>query len=204
MKWIAFYLLVSSFGYFVQAGLAPTYPEPGTVWRAGQEYKIIWKDDKVGTDWKKFKIDFMTGDNHNQKVLKSVAVDVEGDKVSTMAWVAPQVDPPSAIYFFMFTNEKGEHSWTTRFGITGSDGKLVPAEHELQSDGAKIPWGVGKVVVSNQTTTTTRAVFSMTPAQSSVAAENAKLVIAVSLGNRTGYEIYWMMASVLLCIVVLI
>lgn len=26
----------------VHAGMAPSYPEPGTVWKTGQTYKIEW------------------------------------------------------------------------------------------------------------------------------------------------------------------
>ncbi|KAG1463180.1 hypothetical protein G6F56_005342 [Rhizopus delemar] len=160
-------------------------------------------DDKTGPEWSKFKIDFMTGDNHNQKFLKNVAANLDAtSNVSSLHWVAPQVEPNAAIYFFMFTNEKGEHAWTTRFGITGLDGKLSPPQHDTQPDGKKIPWGVGKLLKSgNSTSHTTSAVYSMTPAQSSVAAENAALIIAVSSANKIYSGLFMLMACVIFSIV---
>lgn len=57
-----------------------------------------------------FFLDFMTGDNHNQKFLKNVAANLDAtSNVSSLHWVAPQVEPNAAIYFFMFTN--GNFIW---------------------------------------------------------------------------------------------
>jgi hypothetical protein len=37
-------------------------------------------------------------------------------------------------------------AWTTRFGITDSTGVLTTPANSTQSDGEKIPWGVGQLV----------------------------------------------------------
>jgi hypothetical protein len=175
----------------VSANMAPSYPEPGTIWKTGQEYQITWFNDKkspsIEKGWRNFKIDFMTGDNNRQKFLKNVAENLDGRTVKTFNWTAPEVEPNAAVYFFMFTNEKGEHAWTTRFGIAGADGKLVKPEHATQPDGANIPWGVGKLVTKDSATgqtvtagTSPSSTYSMSPAMSSAAEKNASLEIAVS------------------------
>ncbi|KAI9473672.1 MAG: hypothetical protein EXX96DRAFT_578890 [Benjaminiella poitrasii] len=146
-------LLTLLFCSYVCANMAPSYPEPGTVWKTGNTYEITWVNDKhapsIARAWKNFKIDFMTGDNVNQKFLKNVATGLDGTKIKSFNWTAPEVEPHAAIYFLMFSNGKGQNAWTTRFGITGQDGKLVKPEKSVQPDGAKIPWGIGKVVESN-------------------------------------------------------
>ncbi|KAL9537387.1 hypothetical protein MBANPS3_011818 [Mucor bainieri] len=137
--------------------------------------------------WNKFKIDFMTGDNNSQKFLKNVARNLDARTVKSFNWTAPEVEPHSAVYFLMFTNEKGQNAWTTRFGIAGPDGKLVKPENAVQPDGAKIPWGVGKLVgePAANTTSTTTASYSMNSAMASAAENNAAVVIAVSTPSTT-------------------
>ncbi|GAN05381.1 hypothetical protein MAM1_0089d04851 [Mucor ambiguus] len=146
--------------------------------------------------WNKFKIDFMTGDNNSQKFLKNVARvgDLDAKSVKTFNWTAPEVEPHAAVYFLMFTNEKGQNAWTTRFGITGPDGKLVKPEHAVQPDGAKIPWGVGKLVSepTTNTTKTTTASYSMNSAMASAAENNAAVVIAVSAPLSTSNSNFMM------------
>ncbi|KAI8883390.1 hypothetical protein K501DRAFT_139970, partial [Backusella circina FSU 941] len=133
----------------VNAGMAPSYPEPGTVWKTGQTYQIVWEEDKskpsITEGWKDFKIDLMTGDNIQQKFLMNVATGLDGKKKKEYSFKAPEVHPPSAVYFLMFTNDKGDNAWTTRFAITGEDGELVAPENAEQPDGATIPWGIGKL-----------------------------------------------------------
>ncbi|CAO3642595.1 unnamed protein product [Mucor fragilis] len=181
-----FALVASSFCYYVHANMAPNYPEPGTIWKSGQSYEITWFNDKqsppMEKSWNKFKIDFMTGDNNSQKFLKNVARGLDAKTVKSFNWTAPEVEPHAAVYFLMFTNEKGQNAWTTRFGIAGPDGKLVKPENAVQPDGAKIPWGVGKLVgePAANTTSTTTASYSMNSAMASAAENNAAVVIAVS------------------------
>ncbi|KAI9358355.1 hypothetical protein BD770DRAFT_387131 [Pilaira anomala] len=172
----------------VVADMAPNYPEPGTIWKTGEQYEISWFDDKkppsVSKAWTKFKIDFMTGDNNNQKFLKNVARDLDGSKISTFNWTAPDVNPHSAIYFFMFTNENGDNAWTTRFAITDTEENMVKPQHAKQPDGAKIPWGVGKMVTEkSKGFPLSNVAYSMTPAMASAAERNAAVEIAVS--NRS-------------------
>ncbi|KAI9302890.1 hypothetical protein BJ944DRAFT_269236 [Cunninghamella echinulata] len=154
-------LLASS--AIVDANMAPSYPSPGTVWKAGQQYEILWGDDgqspNMATGWKNFKIDFMTGDNIQQVFITNVASNLDATKATKFAWTAPEVAPYSAVYFFKFTNTAGDSAWTTRFGITGADGQLVAPEHATQPGGEKIPWGVGALAngggaASNTTSST--------------------------------------------------
>ncbi|KAI8974901.1 hypothetical protein BDB01DRAFT_375540 [Pilobolus umbonatus] len=167
----------------IQAEMAPSYPEPGTVWKAGKEYTISWYDDEMNPhmkkNWKNFKIDFMTGDNHNQKFIRNVVKGLDASKTNEYKWLAPEVDPHSAIYFLMFTNDKGMNAWTTRFGITGEDGKLDPPQHDTQPNGDSIPWGIGKLRVT-QLSTKPNQTYSMSPAMSSAMVNNAAIVIATS------------------------
>ncbi|KAG2206733.1 hypothetical protein INT47_003675 [Mucor saturninus] len=130
--------------------------------------------------WSNFKIDFMTGDNNHQKFLKSVAKNLDASQLTSYNWTAPKVEPHSAIYFFMFTNDKGENAWTTRFAITGDDEKVVEPEKSVQSDGSKIPWGVGRIVTNASSFPLSNVAYSMTPAMASAAEKNAAVVIAVS------------------------
>ncbi|CAO3615616.1 unnamed protein product [Cunninghamella echinulata] len=158
-------LLASS--AIVDANMAPSYPSPGIVWKAGQQYEILWGDDgqapNMATGWKDFKIDFMTGDNIQQVFISNVATNLDATKATKYAWTAPEVAPYSAVYFFKFTNTAGESAWTTRFGISGADGQLVAPEHATQPNGDKIPWGVGALAnggnaAANTTTSTTSTV----------------------------------------------
>ncbi|KAG2230106.1 hypothetical protein INT48_002460 [Thamnidium elegans] len=115
----------------VEAAVAPTYPFPGTIQTEGQSYDITWN--------------FMTGSNDVQSVLSTVATDVDPAALK-YTFVTPQVSPHAAVYFFMFTGSDGDVAWATRFGIVGADGKLEAEEKKTQSDGSKIPWGIGKLL----------------------------------------------------------
>jgi hypothetical protein len=72
-------------------------------------------------------LDFMTGDNNNQKFLKNVATvsvlisviymrlftkvyctqDLDASSIKSFNWTAPEVEPHAAVYFLMFTNGSG-------------------------------------------------------------------------------------------------
>ncbi|KAJ8658127.1 hypothetical protein O0I10_006134 [Lichtheimia ornata] len=176
----------------VSAVIAPSYPSPGTVWTAGKEYTITWKDDgqkpDLATAWTNFKIDFMTGDNLNQTVLTNVASDLDATKISSYKWTAPQVDPYSAVYFFMFTNDKGDSAWTTRFGIVAKDGdSLVPESEKTQPDGSDIPWGNGQLAgdASSSNNSSDAASSSAAPASSSVAASSSAAPASSSAASES-------------------
>ncbi|KAI8991132.1 hypothetical protein BDF20DRAFT_842850 [Mycotypha africana] len=85
----------------VEAAVAPTYPSPGAVEKAGQPMEITWTFDGKDPD-ATYKIDFMTGSNTQQKKLATVATAVKANALK-YSWTAPEVNPNAAIYFFMFT-----------------------------------------------------------------------------------------------------
>ncbi|EIE87652.1 hypothetical protein RO3G_12363 [Rhizopus delemar RA 99-880] len=127
------------------AAIAPSYPQPGTIQVEGQSYDITWN--------------FMTGSNTQQTVLKTIATDVPANRLK-YPFVAPAVDPYSAIYFFMFTGSNGDQEWTTRFGIVpNANTNLTTEPQSTQPDGQAIPWGNG-TLASNSTTNSTAAVSS--------------------------------------------
>ncbi|KAI8343171.1 hypothetical protein BC941DRAFT_410599 [Chlamydoabsidia padenii] len=177
-----------------EATMAPSYPSPGTVWKSGQQYDILWDDDKtspsIATGWKDFKIDFMTGDNNQQIFLTNVASNLDGTKITKYTWTAPEVKPNAAIYFFMFTNAAGDSAWTTRFGITGADGQLATPEHATQPTGEKIPWGVGALAAggnstapagnSTQPATSAASSSASVSSSSSSAAASSSVVVSTS------------------------
>ncbi|KAI8069284.1 hypothetical protein BC940DRAFT_298357 [Gongronella butleri] len=142
-------LCLTSLVTLTRANMAPSYPEPGTVWKENQEYEIQWNDDaakpSMADTWKNFRIDLMTGEDENQVTLGTVAENVNpADKKIKIK--APVVEPHAPIYFFMFSNDQGEFAWTTRFAIVGADGKQKAPEKSVQPNGQKIPWGVGKLM----------------------------------------------------------
>ncbi|SAM00483.1 hypothetical protein [Absidia glauca] len=164
-----------------EASMAPSYPSPGTVWKSGQQYDILWADDgtspSITSGWKDFKIDFMTGDNNQQVFLSNVASNLDGTKITKYTWTAPEVKPNAAIYFFMFSNGAGQSAWTTRFGITGADGQLATPEHATQPTGEKIPWGVGALASGAGNSTATPAGNATEPA---VAASSSSASVSVA------------------------
>lgn len=90
-------------------------------------------------------------------------------------------------------------AWTTRFGITGEDGKLEKPEHSVQPDGAKIPWGVGKLTGNSDNPTpssSSNATYSLTPAMSTALEQNAAVVIAVSSGASATDRVHYTAAGV--------
>ncbi|KAI7868333.1 hypothetical protein BDF14DRAFT_584140 [Spinellus fusiger] len=133
----------------VKATLAPSIPEPGTVWQAGKQYDVVWEEDAIAPTmaegWNNFSIDLMTGENENQIFLQNIATNLSGVAAQSYKWVVPDVTPHSNIYFLMFTSENKEFAWTTRFAIVGEDGNSAPPRHLTQSNGEEIPWGRGKL-----------------------------------------------------------
>ncbi|KAK4515240.1 Peptidyl-prolyl cis-trans isomerase fpr2 [Mucor velutinosus] len=178
----------------VEAAVSPTYPSPGTIQIEGQSYDITWTFD--GKDPKTtYTIDFMTGSNDAQTKLQTVATKVPANQLK-YSFVAPQVSPNSAIYFFMFTGSDGVSAWTTRFGIAGADGKLVAETEKTQPNGDAIPWGTGKLlsgaaVSANASsavsaTASVSSVSSVIPvASSSVASSSADIAVAVASSSAS-------------------
>ncbi|KAI8339427.1 hypothetical protein BC941DRAFT_420460 [Chlamydoabsidia padenii] len=136
------------------ANMSPSYPEPGTVWTSGKEYEITWEEDNaeptMNATWKNFRIDLMTGEDMDQTLLTNIAENVKGESLK-YKYTVPEVTPHAPIYFLMFTSDDGEFAWSTRFAIVSEDGKQQVPEHSSQPSGEKIPWGVGKLTSSNDT-----------------------------------------------------
>ncbi|KAH8550373.1 hypothetical protein BGW37DRAFT_499068 [Umbelopsis sp. PMI_123] len=185
----------------VSANMAPSEPAPGTIWTIGQSYAIQWADDgtspSIATDWKKFKIDFMTGDNTNQIFLENVATGLDGTAATSYNWTCPNVDVHSAIYFFMFTSltNATDMAWTTRFAIVGTDGVQSTPANAAQPDGSTlngqpIPWGVGHLINSTSASSsaaTNSIIASTAPALSlSNAAPAASATGAAASGAAAG------------------
>lgn len=43
MKLLSTILFITSLSFqYIHADMAPSYPEPGTVWKAGHQYEIVW------------------------------------------------------------------------------------------------------------------------------------------------------------------
>ncbi|KAL0075776.1 hypothetical protein J3Q64DRAFT_1774010 [Phycomyces blakesleeanus] len=163
-----------AFCVVTNASLAPSVPEPGTVWQAGKEYEIIWEEDNIKPSisqaWTDFRIDLMTGDNDDQIVLDTIASNMSGVDSMSYKWVVPDVEPHANIYFLMFTNDKDEAAWTTRFAIVGPDNIQQKPENTLQPDGQNIPWGIGKLVDEEQTVASVSVVSAVGDAAISAAA----------------------------------
>lgn len=60
----------------------------------------------------------------------------------------------------------GVASWTTRFGISGPDGKLAKEDNSTQANGDKIPWGVGKLLSSDAAVPVSSSSSSVVPVSS--------------------------------------
>ncbi|KAL9549715.1 hypothetical protein PS6_005921 [Mucor atramentarius] len=131
----------------------------------------------------------MTGSNDVQTKLQTVATKVPANQLK-YSFVAPQVSPNSAIYFFMFTGSDGVSAWTTRFGIAGADGKLVAETEKTQPNGDAIPWGTGKLLsgaaVSANASSSAPASVSVSSAASSASAASSSADIAVAVASTSG------------------
>ncbi|CAO3679411.1 unnamed protein product [Rhizopus stolonifer] len=149
-----------------EAAISPSYPQPGTIQVQGQSYDITWSFDGKNPS-QTYQIDFMTGNNDDQKVLKTVAKGVSASLLK-YPFIAPEVSPNSAIYFFMFTGSEGDQAWTTRFGITpDANTKLTTEPQTTQPNGDKIPWGIGKLVSSSNSTSSASSAVPVAAVSSS-------------------------------------
>ncbi|KAI9306135.1 hypothetical protein BJ944DRAFT_178772 [Cunninghamella echinulata] len=168
----------------VKADMAPSYPEPGTIWQEGEEYDITWENDgnepNMNSTWNDFRIDLMTGDDDNQVFITTIADNLTATDMK-YHYKAPTVEPHAPIYFLMFTSATGENAWTTRFAIVGQDKRQDVPENAAQPNGNKIPWGVGKIVdapivqsnTTNTTSTTNTTAASVSPLPSANPQANA-------------------------------
>ncbi|KAI7874346.1 uncharacterized protein EV154DRAFT_527242 [Mucor mucedo] len=159
----------------VEAAVSPSYPSPGTIQTEGQTYEITWTFDGKNPSTT-YQIDFMTGSNDVQTVLSTVATKVD-PALLKYTFVAPQVTPHSAVYFFMFTGSDKVSAWTTRFAIVGADGQLVAEKEKVQPNGDKIPWGIGALATATSGNTTAASASASSSAIATPAANSTETVI---------------------------
>ncbi|KAJ8076089.1 hypothetical protein PM082_022074 [Marasmius tenuissimus] len=141
----SFALLLSGLALSVNAQATPTEPGPGSVFNQGSTCRTSWDGDKDGK-WTGMSIQLMTGDNQHMIHLTTVGENLDGNKDGRLEFACPEVDPYSAVYFFQYSAPGQPLTWATRFTIADKDGKSTPPPESTQPDGAKIPWGVGKLV----------------------------------------------------------
>ncbi|KAK0554775.1 hypothetical protein OC846_000540 [Tilletia horrida] len=139
------------------AGVVPTAPGPGDVFKVGSNIPIQWDADTSGsTKWKQTTIRLMTGSNFQMSELEVVAViDGTDSTNTTLSWPAPAVDPYSAIYFFQFDHggdAQKDPTWTTRFAIADANGQTTTPPNATQpGSNDAIPWGTGRLASSSST-----------------------------------------------------
>ncbi|CDU23325.1 uncharacterized protein SPSC_01954 [Sporisorium scitamineum] len=130
----------------LSAATAPSPLTPSTT-NEGSPLLIQW-DTTTSQTWKSMEIKFMTGSNQNMTELYTVATGVDGTSsgAGKLLWTAPNVSPNSAIYFFQFTHNGQDPTWTTRFAIADTTGAVTWPPYAKQPEGASIPWGQGRIV----------------------------------------------------------
>jgi len=142
------------------AAVVPTAPGPGQVFREGDQCTLSWSLDTTGK-WTSFNVDLMSGSNFAMQPVTNVFKGRDGTKgENTYSWKCPQVTPNSAIYFYQFTQDGADTTWTTRFTIASPTGQVTPPANSVQPGGAAIPWGIGQLAgagassaANNQTAT---------------------------------------------------
>lgn len=118
------------------ANFYPTYPIGDTVWPAGTEQTIAWKDNGNApsiNDISSFKLELQTGTDANQRTLAVIGTDLKGSAGSVKYTIPANIGPSGKVYFLRFTpNTGGTDSivWTTRFTLTGGTGTF-PSNIEL-------------------------------------------------------------------------
>ncbi|WVW83457.1 hypothetical protein I302_105478 [Kwoniella bestiolae CBS 10118] len=135
-----------------QAIVTPTSPDSNTVVKVGEKINALWTVDSVD-NWNDVSIQLMTGDNLQMVPLATVAEGIDGTKVSSYSFDAPDVSPYSKIYFLQFTNGgiATNATWTTRFTIAGADGSATAPEQSTVYSGTTVEWGTGTLLSSVST-----------------------------------------------------
>ncbi|CAB4478877.1 uncharacterized protein OCT59_025984 [Rhizophagus irregularis] len=140
---VTFLLSVST----TNANIFPTNPDGGAaIFTPNQKVSIEWKDDGKAPNLKALGVvlvEFMTGADLEQVPLEPIGKVTA--TVGKIAWVVPEVDPPGKFYFLRFSNGKVDDVYTTRFTITGKNGKY-PAETIPPPAVGKNLGKVGKIV----------------------------------------------------------
>ncbi|GAA5947696.1 hypothetical protein JCM3765_001040 [Sporobolomyces pararoseus] len=149
-----------------RASVTPTAPGGGKdVYVAGQECSFEWKPDESGK-WESFDVDLYTGHNYMMRNITRVASGLDGtdSSVTKYSYRCPEVVPPAPIYFYQFSLDGEEPTWTQRFAIAAPNGTVVVAPNAQQPNGDEIPWGIGHL--ANETLENSSLVESITSPES--------------------------------------
>ncbi|KAF8515918.1 hypothetical protein JB92DRAFT_36669 [Gautieria morchelliformis] len=132
------------------AQLVPTGPGSADSFKQGSPCTTSWTADTSGK-WKNTFIELMTGPNQPMVHLATVAnVDGTDPTKTSISFPCPSVSPNAAIYFYQFTAQGQNTTWTTRFTISDPSGATSSPPNATQPDGEAIPWGTGKLLDSTQ------------------------------------------------------
>lgn len=156
----------------------------------GTPLTIQW-DTTANQAWKSMEIKFMTGSNQNMTELYTVATGIDGTTsgAGQLGWTAPNVSPNANIYFFQFTHNGQDPTWTTRFPIADASGAVTAAPFARQPEGPAIPWGNGRIVsgaaaVSSSSSSST-ASGSAAAASASVSSGVASSAVSSAVPSQT-------------------
>ncbi|OBZ70155.1 hypothetical protein A0H81_10012 [Grifola frondosa] len=143
---MAFIFSLAALLSVVSGNFSPTAPGPGDSFIAGSTCTVKWDSDSSGR-WTNVSIALMSGSGDNMTYVTTVVNGLDGTDptVSPYSWTCPKVAPYSSIYFYQFTqdDDQTDSRWTSRFTITSPSGESTPPEHNVQSNGAAVPWGDG-------------------------------------------------------------
>ncbi|GAA5851914.1 hypothetical protein JCM8547_000098 [Rhodosporidiobolus lusitaniae] len=143
----------------VQGALTPLEPSSADqVFLAGQNCSFSYKPDADGT-WTSVNVDLVSGSNVGMVNVTRVATDLDatlggGAEGATAVYnfTCPEVDPPAPIYFYQFSVDGEDPLWTSRFTLAQANGSFGEASNAIQPDGQAIPWGIGHLVNSTNST----------------------------------------------------
>ncbi|SAM59581.1 uncharacterized protein UBRO_01064 [Ustilago bromivora] len=154
----------------------------------GTPLTIQW-DTTANQTWKSMEIKFMTGSNQNMTELYTVATGIDGTTsgAGQLGWTAPKVSPNANIYFFQFTHNGQDPTWTTRFPIADASGAVTAAPFARQPEGPAIPWGNGRIVsgAAAVSSSSSNSSSSTASASGSAAAASASVSSGVASANSS-------------------
>jgi len=142
---LAFPTFILSLVLVALADPTPSEPNPGNVFKEGNNITATWTPDSTGV-WKTMNIQLMTGDNLQMVPLTTVGTVDGTTSPGTYSFLCPAVTTHAAIYFLQFSYDATHVLWTGRFAITDASGAIVSPPNATQPNGQPIPWGTGALV----------------------------------------------------------
>ncbi|KAH9956979.1 hypothetical protein BC827DRAFT_1371344 [Russula dissimulans] len=142
---LAFPTFILSLVLVALADPTPSEPNPGNVFKEGNNITATWTPDTSGV-WKTMNIQLMTGDNFQMVPLTTVGTVDGTTSPGTYSFACPAVTIHAPIYFLQFSIDATHIVWTGRFTITDASGAIVSAPNATQPNGQAIPWGTGALV----------------------------------------------------------